>query len=117
MPILLEYLSQLCNQLLKNGKPSPGIGKMFYALEMFCQNLEEKLTPYLPSLMEGLLLTLKPEYAIHIQDLAISAIGAAAAAVKLEILPFFPKIIEHLKVYLLQDHEPDTLCLQIEAIG
>ncbi|EEB17594.1 Importin-4, putative [Pediculus humanus corporis] len=116
MPILLEYLSQLCNQLLKNGKPSPGIGKMFYALEMFCQNLEEKLTPYLPSLMEGLLLTLKPEYAIHIQDLAISAIGAAAAAVKLEILPFFPKIIEHLKVYLLQDHEPDTLCLQIEAI-
>lgn len=90
---------------------------MFYALEMFCQNLEEKLMPYLPPLMEGLLMTLKPEHAVHVQDLAISAIGAAAAAVKTGILPFFPKIIEHLKVYLLQDHEPDTLCLQIEAIG
>ncbi|KAK6629085.1 hypothetical protein RUM43_002902 [Polyplax serrata] len=116
MPVLLEYLSQLCSQLMKNGKPSPGIDKMFYALEMFCQNLEEKLMPYLPPLMEGLLMTLKPEYPVHVQDLAISAIGATAAAVKLGILPFFPRIIEHLKIYLLQEHEPDTLCLQIEAI-
>lgn len=117
MPVLFEYLSQLCTKLQNDGKHPPGVDRMFYALEVFCENLEDKLLPYLPILMERLLLCLNPKHTVHVQELAMSAIGAAATAVKHGILPFFPRTIEHLKMYLVQEHEPDTVCLQVQAIG
>lgn len=117
MPVLFEYLAQLCTKLVNDGKQPPGADRMFYALEVFCENLEEKLLPYLPILMERLLMTLKLENAVQIQELALSTIGAAASAVKTGILPFFPKIIEHLKKYLVENPEPESICLQVQAIG
>lgn len=117
MPVLFEYLTQLCTKLQSDGKHPPGVDRMFYALEVFAENLEEGLMLYLPDLMERLLLCLNPKFTVHVQELALSAIGAAATAVKLGILPFFPRTIEHLKMYLVQEHEPETVCLQVQAIG
>ncbi|KAG8238815.1 hypothetical protein J437_LFUL010529 [Ladona fulva] len=103
LPLLFEYLAQLCAQLQKDGKEPPGVDRMFYALEVFCENLEEKLLPYLPILMERLFTALNPAYSIHLRELALSAIGAAANAAKEEMIPYFPRIMEALKMYLVED--------------
>lgn len=49
---------------------------MFYALEVFCEHLEEELLPHLPALMDCLLSILSTSSAVHLQELAISSIGA-----------------------------------------
>lgn len=63
---------------------------MFYALEMFCENLEEELLPYLDTLMERLFLVLNTDASVHLRELAIGAIGSTGK----------------LHFYLLQDSLP-----------
>ncbi|XP_071445043.1 importin-4-like [Hetaerina americana] len=106
LPVLFEYLAQLCAQLQKDGKEPPGVYKMFYALEMFCENLGEKLLPYLPILMERLFTALNPANSVNLRELALSAIGSAANAAKEEMIPYFPRIMECLKMYLVDTVNP-----------
>ncbi|XP_046390558.1 importin-4-like [Ischnura elegans] len=106
LPVLFDYLDQLCTQLQTDGKEPPGVDRMFYALEMFCENLGEKLLPYLPVLMERLFTALNPANSVHLRELGLSAIGAAANAAKEDMIPYFPRIMECLKMYLLQTATP-----------
>ncbi|XP_067002902.2 importin-4 [Anabrus simplex] len=116
LPVLFEYLAQLCSQLQQNGKEPPGLDRMFYALEMFCENLGDDLLPYVPTLMDRLFTALSPNSSIHLRELALSAIGATANAAKEGMLPYFPRIIDCLKLYLTEDQTEETMCLQIQAV-
>lgn len=80
LPVLFQYLQQLCNRINQQGeggKEPQGVDRMFYALEMFCENLGDRLVPYLPVLMESLFVSLNPTNSVHLRELAISAIGAS----------------------------------------
>ncbi|XP_034255922.1 importin-4-like [Thrips palmi] len=119
LPVLFQYLQQLCTRINQQGEGSKepaGIDRMFYALEMFCENLGDRLVPYLPVLMESLFVSLTPTNSVHLRELAISAIGAAANAAKEEMVPYFPRIMENLKMYLVEEQPTETLCLQIQAV-
>ncbi|KAJ8865995.1 hypothetical protein PR048_033519 [Dryococelus australis] len=116
LPVLFDYLNQLCSQLQKNGKEPAGADRMFYALEMFCENLGDELLPYLPTLMERLFTALNPNNSVHLRELALSAIGATASAAKEGMVPYFPRVIEYLKMYVTQEQTEDTMCLQVQAV-
>ncbi|XP_038069954.1 importin-4-like isoform X2 [Patiria miniata] len=114
LPLLFDYLSQASAAAEQSPK---GVTRIYYALEMFCENLSsEDLLPYLPTLMERLLVTLKTSTNVHIKELAISAIGATSNAAEKHMLPFFQPIMEHLRVYLTTAQSGDALTLQIQAI-
>lgn len=76
LPVLYDYLARLCSQLQEKGKEPPGLDRMFYALEMFCENLGDELLPYLPTLMDRLFTALNPNNSVHLRELALSCIGA-----------------------------------------
>lgn len=119
LPVLFQYLQQLCtriNQQGEGGKEPPGVDRMFYALEMFCENLGDRLVPYLPVLMESLFVSLNVNNSPHLRELAISAIGATANAAKEELVPYFAQIMDALKIYLTKEQPEETLCLQIQAV-
>nr|CAD7413649.1 unnamed protein product [Timema poppensis] len=116
LPVLFDYLSQLCSQLQNNGKEPPGVDRMFYALEMFCENLGDELLPYLPTLMERIFTALSPTNSVHLRELALSAVGATANAAKEGMVPYFPRVIEYLKTYLAHDQTDETMCLQVQAV-
>lgn len=73
IPFLLEHLHNITK---KQDAPPVKVDRMFYALESFCENLSESLLPFLPALMQLLIPMLSPPYAVHIRELAISAVGA-----------------------------------------
>lgn len=50
---------------------------MFYALEVFCEHLEDSLIPYLDTFMERLFLALDFKNSAHLRELSLSAIAAA----------------------------------------
>lgn len=76
LPVLFKYLECLCVELQQGNKEPVGLDRMFYALEMFCENLDDSLLPYLPNLMEPLFTLLKSKCSVHLRELVISAIGA-----------------------------------------
>nr|XP_006824744.1 PREDICTED: importin-4-like [Saccoglossus kowalevskii] len=116
LPLLFEYLNQVRAHPATQKDPI-GVTKMYYALEMFCENLgAELLLPYLASLMETLLATLESSESIHVQELAISAIGATANAAKELMVPYFPQIIQQLKLYIMNTLPINKMVLQIQAI-
>ncbi|KAJ4431592.1 hypothetical protein ANN_20191, partial [Periplaneta americana] len=116
LPVLFDYLARLCSQLQEKGKEPPGLDRMFYALEMFCENLGDELLPYLPTLMDRLFTALSPNNSVHLRELALSCIGATANAAKDGMVPYFPRIIESLKIYLTQEQSEETMCLQTQAV-
>uniref|UniRef100_A0A6B2EDB2 Putative karyopherin importin beta 3 n=1 Tax=Phlebotomus kandelakii TaxID=1109342 RepID=A0A6B2EDB2_9DIPT len=116
LPILFEFLHQLCAQLRAEGREPKHIDRMFYALETFCENLEEALVPHLPILMERLFESLNPSYSVHLRELSLSAISAAATAAKSAMLPYFPQIIQILKLYLVKSDNEDIKTLRPQAI-
>lgn len=67
---------QTCVVVGQGGSDPPGVDRMFYALEVFCENLEAELLPHLPALMERLFAVLAAPTSVHMKELAISAIGA-----------------------------------------
>ncbi|KAL3195368.1 hypothetical protein MRX96_015838 [Rhipicephalus microplus] len=96
-------------------KDPPSLSKTFYALETFCENLEEKLVPHLPSVMQKVFLFLTaPSYLA--KKLAISAIGSAANATKEAMLPYFPQIMSELKQYLTEHQTEQNATLRTQAI-
>ncbi|XP_048515338.1 importin-4-like isoform X2 [Athalia rosae] len=117
LPVLFEYLGHVCSQMQLQNNKSPPVDRMFYALEVFCENLNEGLLPYLPILMECLFKALQtPNADVHVRELALSAIGAAANASKENMLPYFQTIVENLRGYLTEKQSTETMCLQIQAV-
>ncbi|XP_076355100.1 importin-4-like isoform X1 [Tachypleus tridentatus] len=116
LPLLFNFLSQLSQQLQHGGKDPTSLSKIFYALESFCENLEEGLVPYLPQLMTHLLTFLTTSQSVRVRELAISAIGAAGNATKEALQPYFPQILEQLKVYLCEPQPGELLPLQVQAV-
>ncbi|XP_078355887.1 importin-4-like, partial [Oculina patagonica] len=76
----------------------------------------EGILPYLPTLMEKLLLALAPSTTAQMKELAISAIGATASAAKEAMLPYFPQIVEYIKEYLSNSGSVERSILRVQAI-
>ncbi|CAG9770533.1 unnamed protein product [Ceutorhynchus assimilis] len=121
LPVLFECLAQVLKQMETERKDPPSLDRLFYALETFCENLEDGLMPYLPTLMDRLFVSLAPEvFSIQLKKNALSALGAAATAVKESILPYFQKIIEILNFYINSDPNAEIhqiQCYAIEALA
>lgn len=92
------------------------VDRMFYALETYCENLEDALVPHLPVLMERLFETLRPENTAHLRELSMSTVSSAAKAAKSHMLPYFNHIIEVLKAYLVQSDNEDIIKIRPQAI-
>ncbi|XP_020736586.2 importin-4 isoform X2 [Odocoileus virginianus] len=120
MPLLLAYLKSV----------PPGhthhLAKACYALENFVENLGPKVQPYLPELMECMLQSLRGPSSSRSKELAVSALGAIATAAQASMLPYFPTIMEHLREFLLTNHEDlqpvriqslETLGVLVRAVG
>ncbi|XP_036345466.1 LOW QUALITY PROTEIN: importin-4-like [Rhagoletis pomonella] len=116
LPILFEFLHQLCNELRSGGTEPKHIDRMFYALETFCENLENELVPHLPVLMEILFEALNPNNSVRVRELALSAISAAANATNENMLPYFPRLITILQSYLAPTENEDIISLRPQAI-
>lgn len=116
LPVLFEYLGQVCAHIKQEKKEPPSVSRMFYALEMFCENLNDSLLPYLPTLMERLFEILNAaDTPVHVRELALSAISSAACASKEHMLPYFERIVAILNNYLTEN--ATDMCLQIQAVG
>ena len=136
LPVLFNYLD-LNMAVIQHGgeqkKDPAGLDRIFYALEVFSENLEDKLVPFLPELMKRLLPMMAVSNdgshpSIHVRELAISGVGSAANAVGSKILPYFDTVMIHLKHYLSLDYQEeenqvlltqsmDTLGAMARAIG
>ena len=102
----------------KDKTESASLDRLFYALETFCENLDEGLMPYLPTLMDRLFVALDPTgWSMQLKRIALSTLGSAASAVKEGLLPYFQKIIEILNVYINADPNSEIHQLQSYAIG
>ena len=57
LPVLVSYLDLACNQMqTEPSKKAPmGLDRVFYALQIYCENMERKLIPFLSELMNRLL--------------------------------------------------------------
>jgi len=80
MPVLFSYLDNLCQVMKEHGeltKQPEHMTRMFYALEMFCENLNERLTPYLPAVVDRLLSIFVSPVSVKVRELAISALNSA----------------------------------------
>ncbi|XP_056381767.1 importin-4 [Hyla sarda] len=99
LPLLLEYLSRV------DPSHTAHLTKAYYALENFVENLGSKIEPYLPTLMERILRSLSSSDNVRLQELSVSALGAIANGAEQLLCPYFPPIIEVLKVHLTQTAE------------
>ncbi|XP_076649136.1 importin-4 [Halictus rubicundus] len=117
LPVLFEYLSQICAHIKQEKKAPPSIDRMFYALDMFCENLNDSILPYLSTFMERLLEILNADTPIHVRTLALSTIASVAVASKEHMLPYFERVMSILNSYLLEKETDDTLCLQVQAFA
>ncbi|XP_044765904.1 importin-4-like [Coccinella septempunctata] len=107
MPLLLDFLNHVYNEMEKDKTEPNCLDRLFYAIGTFCENLHEGLLPYLPILMERLLQGLNPQgWSVELKKSCFNSLEAAVTAVKLGILPYFPKIIEILNLYI--NSHPDT---------
>ncbi|XP_044276891.1 importin-4 isoform X2 [Varanus komodoensis] len=118
-PDIAEYADDIMHLLLRYLEGvHPGhtshLAKAYYALENFVENLEGKIEPYLPALMERMLTTLSSPSSPRTKELAISAIGAIAQAARQSLLPYFETIMKHLREYLLTIRE-DLRPVQIQS--
>ncbi|KAH8340398.1 hypothetical protein KR074_012207 [Drosophila pseudoananassae] len=116
LPVLFEYLGQLVNEL-KNGMPeSKYTDRMFYALETFVENLEDKIKPDLPILMDRLFAALDPQNTPRVRELALSTVAATATAAKEDFMPYFPRTIAVLQNYMVLNIPDGLEQVRIEAM-
>jgi len=111
LPVLFQYLDSAFASFKPGEKESSSVSRIFYALDTFCENLEEKLLPYLGELMQRALSSLSDVFSIRIRELGISLIGSAANAVKSEFIPYFDNVLAPLQGYLTMQHTDDTQVL------
>ena len=131
LPVLIHYLDSACAQIQNNpNKKEPmGMDRVFYALQIYAENMEKKLTPFLPELMSRLLTMAAPDggFPVNVKELAISGIGSVANAVKGAMVQYFNDTIVPLKGYLhIQESEDgirlltcsmETLSCLARAVG
>ncbi|XP_076287223.1 importin-4 [Lasioglossum baleicum] len=117
LPVLFEYLSQVCAHIKKEKDAPPSIDRMFYALDMFCENLNDSILPYMSTFMERLLEILNADTPIHVRTLALSTIASVAIASKEHMLPYFERVMSILNSYLSEKETDETLCLQVQAFA
>ncbi|XP_033160638.1 importin-4 [Drosophila mauritiana] len=116
LPVLFDYLSQLVMEL-KIGTPNPKhMDRMFYALETFCENLDEEIVPYLPTLMDRLFGVMEPQNTNRMREMGLSAIAAVSTAAKEHLMPYFPRIMTVLQGCLVKDCPKEMDSLRIQAI-
>lgn len=89
---------------------------MFYALETFCENLEDSIVPYLSALLERLFETLDPKNSTKLRELALQSVASTASAAKVNMLPYFPQLIEGLNMYFVKSDREDIVELRPQAI-
>jgi len=115
MPILLNLISELGER----GKTGDQMGqrgdRVMYALERFCENLEDGIVPLLPELMSRLLPLCAPPYHTHLRMLALSNIATVAAEAKEHIMPYFSVIMNQLNTYLT-DESLENSVLRVESL-
>jgi importin-4 len=116
LPILFEYLQILSNQLRTGSGEPKHIDRVFYAVETFCENLEDAIVPHLPILMERLFECMAPTNSCHLRELALSCISATSNAANKNMLPYFQQLIEMLKMYLVKTDDEDICTLRPNAI-
>ncbi|GIX85241.1 importin-4 [Caerostris extrusa] len=116
LPVLFVYLKQTCLLLQQGTKKPPTLVRTFYAVESFCENLEDIL-PYLPELMSCLttFLTIDTENSFVVKQLAVEAIGSVAAAAKSNFVPYFEPIVNQLQTFISSNHTDETRPLQVQA--
>uniref|UniRef100_A0A2L2Y6J1 Importin-4 n=1 Tax=Parasteatoda tepidariorum TaxID=114398 RepID=A0A2L2Y6J1_PARTP len=117
LPVLFEFLQQTCVLLQQGHKKPPSLVRTFYAVERFCENLED-IKPYLPNLMHCLttFLTINTENSVTVKELAVESIGSVASSAKTEFVPYFQPVMEHLQRFIADKHTEETRPLQIQAI-
>ncbi|XP_019849477.1 PREDICTED: importin-4-like [Amphimedon queenslandica] len=114
---LLPALFQLLDHTLSSsGTNQPSVTRIFYAVETFCENLGSELLPYLPNLMDKLIVLLTGDFNVEYKELAISCIGAVANAVEGNLTPFFPRILDVLKTYINLPYQQELVVLQAQAV-
>jgi len=112
-----EILPILCSKISHEmGSENSALTRTYYALESLCENMGEKIVPFLPSLIEKLVSVLSGTGSNSSKEMAISAIGAVTSAAEQEIVPFLPQIMEHMKVYLMAPNSEEVLSLKTQAI-
>ncbi|KAL7033982.1 hypothetical protein ACKWTF_007804 [Chironomus riparius] len=116
LPILFDYLQMLSNQIRSGQKEPQHIDRVFYAVETFCENLEDALVPHLPVLMERLFDCMAPSNSIHLRELALSCLSATANAAKSNLVPYFQQLIEGLRMYLVKSDDEAICTLRPAAI-
>ncbi|XP_050512029.1 importin-4 [Diabrotica virgifera virgifera] len=117
LPVLFECLRQIFVQMAAERKDPPSLDRLFYALETFCENLDEGLVPYLPTLMTRIFEALDPEgFSLQLKRVALSTLGSIASAVKEGLLPYFDRVIEFLKIYINSDPNSEMHQIQCYAI-
>ncbi|KAH8303666.1 hypothetical protein KR018_010265 [Drosophila ironensis] len=108
MPVFFEYLGKLVADL-QMGLPEPKyLQRMFYALETFVENLEEKVVSYLPILMERLFELLSINISAKCRELVLSCISSSAASAKQGYVPYFSRTITFLQGFM-QVEVPENL--------
>uniref|UniRef100_A0A1A9UWZ1 Importin N-terminal domain-containing protein n=1 Tax=Glossina austeni TaxID=7395 RepID=A0A1A9UWZ1_GLOAU len=116
LPIFLECLQQLCNELRSGSTEPMHINRIFYALEKFCQNLQNALVTHLHPLMESVLEILDPKNSIRVRGSALCAISAVSTAAKENMLPYLQQLIAILQTYLVKTQNENILSLRPQAI-
>ncbi|XP_075067258.1 importin-4 [Mixophyes fleayi] len=120
LPLLLNYLSAV------DPSHTAHLTKAYYALENFVENLGSKIEPYLPTLIERILMSLSSSDNTRLKELSVSALGAIANGAEELLRPYFPSIMEVLKVHLVQTGEEgrpvqiqclETLGVLVYALG
>ncbi|XP_053323898.1 importin-4 [Spea bombifrons] len=99
LPLLLEYISRV------DPSNTSHLTKAYYALENFVENLGCKIEPYLPNLMEQILMSLNNSNNNRVKELSVSAMGAIANGAEMLLMPYFSSVMESLKVHLTQTRE------------
>jgi len=112
-----EILPVLCHKISEEmSTQSSALTRTYYALESFCENMGEDIVPYLPDLVEKLVVMVANSPTVRGQELAISGLGAVTNAAEDAIVPFLPQIMQHLKVYLTAPDTEDGIRLKTQAI-
>ena len=125
LPVLFGFLQSNMVAIQQSGcqkKDPAGLHRIFKTLDIFSENLGEKLVPFLPELMNRLL----PVISIsndglnaskRIRELAIRGVGSAAIAVGSKILPYFDTVMINLRHYLSLDyHEVENQVLLTQSM-
>ena len=120
LPVLISYLDSACAQIQNNpNKKEPlGIDRVFITLQIYAENMEKKLTPFLPELMSRLLTMSAPNagFPVNVKELAIRGIGSVSNAVKGAMVQYFNDTIIPLKGYLQPQESEEGISLLTQSM-